>query len=367
MKKEEVKGVGDLTISRTQILDYLNCGYRWDLSYRRGISPVVVQEKMDLGTVVHRGMQFAIKRYVETGKTSAKSQMVAINDGTERWREEMTKEKGERMNVEMEAQLEVLRDEARIISGRALEHFELEDWEVAKGMDGKPMLEREYVVKCPPWKGFRTIPDLVARPRSGPKGAGWWLIDWKSRSQMEDDEAEEVNLQFATMQYVLSREEPKLQMEGSILWQVRSSVPKWPKQNKDGSMSRAKISTDWETYKKALLEAKLDPKAYEEEMRPKLEEMQWFKSIPQHRPQEECEAVWNEIVLPVAAAMARDPLVVRRWVHQAFGCKGCWARQLCLAELRGDDTEFLLQTDYIDRRNPRERVNLGEGTKFELN
>lgn len=365
--------ISELTVSRTQILDYLNCGYRWDLSYRRGIASTKVREKMDLGSAVHRAIKHGIAAYValgQKGKTIAswnpKIAATATAAGAREWSKEEVETRGKFLTEEMAIQIRALEEEGIAIARRALEHFRLEEWEVAT-WKGQPLFEVEMIVPLKPWKGYRVIPDLVARPRHEGRRAPFWLIDWKSRDSFESDDAEEINLQFATIQYVMAQVAPDIYVDGSILWQVKSTAPKWPKTNKDGSMSRALIATDWETYSRALREARLNPADYEEDMKPKLGAIEWFRAIKQHRTIRECRAVWREIVVPAATRMATNPQIIRRWVHQPFGCSGCWSRDFCMAELRGDDTEFLLSTDYMDTRNPRKSMEMGENRKkFEL-
>lgn len=356
--------IGELTNSRSQILDYLNCGYRWDLGYRRGISSAGVSEAMDMGSAVHRGFKGAIASYVKRGaKWTLKDGAKAITAEVEAWAAEEAKRRGKHLMVEHEMQIRAIADEAPVIARRGVEHFELPKWEVAT-LNGKPIFEMELMVPLPPWKGFRTIPDLVARER-GTKP--WYMIDWKSRGSFESDDAEEINLQFSTMQRVLHIRAKNINIVGSLLWQLRSQAPRLPQQNKDGKMSRAYLACDWPTYEAALKAAKLNPADYIEEMKPKLEKYEWFKTLRQHRSLEECEAIWDQIVVPVSARMAQDPQTIRRFVHQPFGCSGCWARNFCLAELRGDDTDFLLETDFMDTRKPRPRREMGEMTRqFEL-
>jgi hypothetical protein len=350
--------ISELTVSRSQILDYLSCGYRWDLSYRRGIAGTAVREAMDLGSAVHMAFKHGILAYVTTKKWTERVLRSSALAGAHAWAEGERKARGTYLTGEHRAQIEALESEGTAIAIRALEHFDLPSWEVATHK-GKPLVEMELVAPLKPWKGYRTIPDFVARERKAGKRAPFWLIDWKCRGQMESDDAEEVNLQFATMQYVIARTLP-IEIEGSILWQIRSEAPKWPKTNKDGSVSRALIATDWATYSRAVVEAGKNPADYEADMRPKLDQIEWYRTIRQHRSWDECREVWRQIVVPAARRMATDPQIIRRWTHTPFACKGCWARAFCLAELRGDDTEFLLQTDYMDTRNPRPAIEMGE-------
>lgn len=356
--------ISELTVSRSQILDYLACGYRWDLSYRRGIQTAHVREALDQGSAVHRAIKGAIR--VHTGK-KVTDQLVKMGmlAETKAWAKEARAERGKFLTDEAKDQIREIELNAYGIAQKAIEHFNLREWEVAV-WKGQPLFEVEVITKLPPWKGYRCIPDLVARPRREGKKAPYWLIDWKGRASFEEDDAEEVNLQFASMQYVLEMEAPDIRIEGSILWQVKSQSPRWPAKNKDGSLSRAAIVTDWPTYLAAIKKEGLNPADYED-MKAKIAEIEWFRAIKQHRTHEECENVWYQIIVPAATRMANDPQVIRRWTHMPFACKGCWARAFCLAELRDEDTEFLLETDYMDTRAPRKQREMGENKrKFQL-
>lgn len=361
--------ISELTVSRSQILEYLGCGYRWDLSFRRGIASTKVREALDQGSAVHRAIKEVIGAYANTQMRKLKFTpgMVRANiiGGVSAWAQEERDRRGKFLTDETREDIETIKRAAVGIAEKAIENINLPEWEIAT-YNGLPLFEVEIVTPLPPWKGFRTIPDLVARPKREGKNAPYWLIDWKTRGSFEQDDAEEINLQFASMQHVLLIEMPKLLIEGSILWQIKDQGPRMPSQNKDGSMSRQAIVTDWPTYEAALRKAKLNPADYQD-MKEKLALIEWFRALKEHRDTALCRSVWHEIIVPAARRMANDPQVIRRWSYLPFCCKGCWAKDFCLTELRGDDTEFLLESDYIDTRNPRKERNLGENRrKFEL-
>lgn len=361
--------LSERTTSRSQILDYKNCGYRWDLGYNRGIAATRLSEKMDMGSAVHMGIKYAVHHYASAPPkrtTTARwpSQFASVQKGVAAWAKETRERLSEYLTDQHEEEIKVISNDAVGIALKALESINLPDWEVAL-WQGKPVCEMEFITPLAPWKGYRTIPDLVARERCDGKKAPYWLIDWKTRGSFESDEAEEINLQFATMQYVMFRE-TNIRIEGSLLWQVKAQVPRRPEQNKDGKMSRAAIVTDWPTYSAALVDAGLNPIDYVD-MKEKIGLVEWFRTIKQHRSMGECISTWEQIVEPTARRMATDPDVTRRFTHQPFACSGCWARAFCLTELRGEDTEFLLETDYMDTRRPRAVRPMGDARrKFNL-
>ena len=103
-------------------------------------------------------------------------------------------------------------------------------------------------------------------------------------------------------------------------------------------MSRALIKTDWETCKAALLEAGLSPDDYLD-MAEKLSTVEFFRPAKEYRTLDTVRRVWKEVVEPTAREIRRSTkIVVGNLGHRI--CNGCAYRQLCLAELGGEDAEY---------------------------
>ena len=112
-------------------------------------------------------------------------------------------------------------------------------------------------------------------------------------------------------------------------------------------MSRALIKTDWETYKAALLEAGLNPDDYLD-MAEKLSTVEFFRPAKEYRTLDMVRRVWKEVIGLTAREIRRSTKIVVRNLGQRT-CNGCAYRQLCLAELGGEDTEYIRETHYRPR------------------
>lgn len=166
--------------------------------------------------------------------------------------------------------------------------------------DGKgPVVERELIAPLPRWKGFHGFIDLILKDSEG----RLWIVDHKVRRQFLNPSLEEVSLQMAIYQYLAAAND--IYVTGTILNEIRPDP-------KPGS--------------KALP----------------------FRQTMYYRSPLEVRNVWNEIVIPAAEEIA----IVRDYPQRIYrnmsykSCNGCMMREICLEDLRGGDTEFLLETAY---------------------
>ncbi len=324
-------------LSFSQISTYLRCRQEWRYVYQENLVPRMDARPLSLGSAVHTGLAMALRGYhhgwmpVEDG----------VRKGVEAWREqELARE--DLFEEEVEAVHQVAAD-AEQIAIRTLRKLPIDEWETVTDLSGTPMIEYYFTVPLKGWGGFHGYIDWVGRHK--PTGQ-IWLVDWKVRGSFQPYEAEEVNLQNAAYQYAIFRilREPPV---GTITFQISGKLPTKPKLNKDGTMSRALIKTDWETYKAALLEAGLSPDDYLD-MADKLSTVEFFRPVKEYRTLDTVRRVWREVIEPTAREIRRsNKIVVRNLGHRT--CNGCAYRQLCLAELGGEDAEYIRETHYRSR------------------
>jgi hypothetical protein len=175
-----------------------------------------------------------------------------------------------------------------------------------------------------------------------------FLWDYKVRTQLQPEDDEEVNFQFAVYQRIL-RVDYGVNVVGSICAQVFNELPKEPKLNQNGSMARTDIKTDWPTYSAALVANGLDPNDYLD-MKDKLNGKEFWRLSKAYRKPAELEAVWNEIVLPAVKEMASTKTPMTRTMS-AWNCKGCNFRNLCLEGMRGGDVDYIIANDYQPKQD----------------
>jgi hypothetical protein len=352
-------------INLSQLIDAERCGYRWHLRHRRGIERRIIAPPMDLGSAVHEGIAGGIRRWVTfpAGKITSKRMRFIFGTAAYAvlsWAQEWAKHRGQ-LSDETQQQLSDTVAKANIIAARALEEMNLPRWRIVRLRDGSPLVEQKITWPLP----FTDVPfygtaDFVADDLDE---GGRWVWDYKVRERFTSSEDEQFDCQLPTYQYGLLKQNPPIHTVGSIKFQIRAELPSQPKLNKDGTMSRQRIATTWDVYEKALLDAikaggkyeNLHPKYYREEMQQKLD-VKFFSAERIHRSTFLINQMWNEITVPMAKRfLARKSF--HRFMH-TWGCNGCWARDFCMGELRGEDTRFLLSTSFVDTNNPAERMIL---------
>ncbi len=326
------------SFSYSQINTFQRCQYAWQLSYKEGLQPRIDNPKPQLGTAIHRGLEAGL-----LGES--------VSAEVDVWADEAMKY----LKPEEEVVIFDQKVLAKSIALRTLASFYDAGFEVMQGPKGTPlegpMIERELKVPLSlsfdsRLYHFKGYVDVVARERFS---GHLWTIDFKSRESFAPEDSEEYSLQMAVYQYMLLL--LGVDTKGSIAWQTKSTVPREPKLNKGGkSMSRAAITTTWALYEAALKAAGLDPAEYGE-MKEKLEEVQWQRLSRAYRGPKEIAAIWEQIVTPVTIQIliANEAPGDRPRTLNAFNCRGCQYKDLCMEGLRGGDTDFLREQRYIKR------------------
>ena len=324
-------------LSFSQISTYLRCRQGWRYVYQENLVPRMDARPLSLGSAVHIGLATALREY-HCGQMPVED---GVRKGIESWREQELA-RGDLFEEEIEAIHQTAAD-AEQIAIRTLRKLPIDEWETVTDLAGIPMIEYYFTIPLRGWGGFHGYIDWVGRHK--PTGQ-IWLVDWKVRGVFQPYEAEEVNLQNATYQYAIFRILYKPPV-GTITFQISNKPPVKPKLNKDGTMSRTLVKTDWETYKAALLEAGLNPDDYLD-MAEKLSTVEFFRSAKEYRTLDMVRRVWKEIIEPTAREIRRsNKIVVRNFGHRT--CNGCVYRQLCLAELSGEDVEYIKEIHYRSR------------------
>lgn len=230
--------------------------------------------------------------------------------------------------------------------------------------NNEPIIEKSFTMKLPAragkwFAGYHGTPDWVVVDR---EVDAVFVADYKVRKAYNPPEAEEVNLQFAMYQRLLLAN--GILTDGTLMFQIKAAAPSKPELLKSGkALSKADIASDWPTYLATIQEYGFNPDDYLE-MKDKLSAKEWRRIERTYRPENEVRAIWDSIVVPVASEIsdfltnAGSVVAGDRRSWNFMTCQGCWARDFCVAELRDEDTEFLLETRFVDHKNPRQRVIL---------
>lgn len=216
--------------------------------------------------------------------------------------------------------------------------------------DGTPLIE--YKMRAPGlipggWAGAQGTLDWVAQDL---ETGHIWLFDLKTQKALQSDDYHAVQLQAPLYQYLLMRD-TGLKIAGTATLQSRAAVPAVPTVNKTKAkgedrpgMSRKKIATDRETYARALTENGFDIADYQDI----LSELHPFDKISlQFRSWEHvCNAVGDLQNIGQLIALSHEHGLFPRNANP-FTCRGCTHREYCIADLNGEDTEFLASTLYM--------------------
>jgi len=336
-------------VSYSRIRALLACPYRYNLVYNKNITPRVDDRTPTLGSAGHAGLAAGILgrnvdealeawaqdyldkhlvRYPESEDTMTEDEISFVGEVTED------------MNSVITTMTDEVKHTASLIVPRALEALHLDEWETIE-YRGVPLVEAKFIIPIEGWMGYTAVIDWVARHR--PTNMTW-LIDHKFRKTLQSDDLEEFNLQMSSYQYVLGV--LGIRTVGSMANQILTKLPTLPSRNKDGTMSRARISSTWEVYKGALLAAGLDPEDYLD-MKDKLT-TEFFRHSYSYRSELEVANTWENLIKRSALAMNDENYPYLRNLG-SLGCRNCWARDYCMEELRGGDLDYMLRTQFMVR------------------
>lgn len=331
----------ETVLSYSRLSAWKSCHYNYDLRYTRRIYPRKRASYLSVGSLIHKGIEHGIRVYHETGN--------AVPDLASIW--EVVNAEADRFEGKTELSTEEYEEavnDSVDIAHRALETLDLSRFEIPE-LDGKPTIELELTIPFEGWKGFVAVIDLVVRD----KETGYlWILDFKSRKQFQSFEQVEMSLQFPIYQKILAHH--GLPIVGVMDFQIKRTVPAIPKLNKNGTMSKAKIATDWGTYKDALESCGLDPNDYLD-MQEKLT-TEFFRFTRHYRSMSIVDAIWEEVVKETAKDLHRyhsgESKPYRAFNVLNTGCSSCKSYGFCTEELYQGDAEYLLDNLY-EKKEPR--------------
>lgn len=327
-----------LVTSQSAINCFNKCKFLFQTLYVQGIESALKNRHLTLGTLIHAGIAEHLREGVIT-----KSDFL---DVIEKQYPPLSAEEFSLVEEYRQMALELV-PEAEQITDRAIK-FLGRGWETVT-LDGEPLIERELEVELPNGMRFRFVVDWVARERSS---GAIWLFDHKTRVNIQPDESEDYNMQMAIYQYLLRSF--GIETVGSICFQIRSRLPSEPNLNKNGTMSRTEIASDWETYQQALVKNGLNPLDYAD-MQVKLQNKEFFRLSRSYRSADMLQRIWDKVVIPTLVDMknfaayhitTQNQHEAPRNIHST-NCKLCSIREYCHAKLHGYDTSWFFESGTI--------------------
>lgn len=340
-------GALDRPFSFSQISCFLRCRKLWEYRYKQGLQKIRPSVALRMGSLVDAGLEGAlIGREMISDKSCKSLAAEAVIRSFNKWASGTAVSMMLEKNDEFHEEAHQTRDDAIRISARVVEDLELDSDKYTTLRDSEGRLAVQYEVTAPlecHSPGFIGFIDWAASVN----GASW-LIDLKARKAFKDDEALRYDYQLCAYEYALGSTFGEF--TGVAHYQTRSKPTSPPMFTKAGKLSRSKNqSCDWRTYRKVLAEQGLDEADFQDmkEGLPKFERWIWTRRSDMER-----RRTWNEIEL-IAERMVEAHHDERSQprVLDPDKCETCGMKALCMAELRGQDTEFIRQSMYEVRED----------------
>lgn len=276
-------------LSYSRMQTFLKCRHQYYLKYVLGLNPKPKTMYFDVWERFTRGS--LIHAGMEGGFLGT-----GVARGIDEWIVDNRKRPG--FTDEQEANLPTMRTNAIAVADQALAWLPVSEWEPLEH-NGKPMVEAELLVPIPGWDGVVMFLDLVARERSTGRV---FVVDWKTRERFEGDDDDTYATQFVMYQYGLRHF--NIPCDGSMIVEMKPKPP-------------ARATTEQFRKKRTL------------------------------HSDEYITNVWNEVLAVSQQMLAYEGQCTRN--ISAFNCKGCFYERICQAELRGYDTEDIIQDGYVKK------------------
>jgi len=189
--------------------------------------------------------------------------------------------------------------------------------------------------------------DALVRARDG----RLWLMENKFPAQrFRTDSDLELDGQVGVYQYAAHR--LGYEVVGTIYNQILARMPAEPKLNADGSASRAKVYTDWPSYREFLVKRGLNPDDYAE-MEKKLADFRFFQRTYIYRPLVEIRLFTRDMERRIwDMRSSRKKHIYRS--ESAIVCGRCPYRELCIESVKGGDTDFIIKEQFEPKKSREE-------------
>ena len=322
-------------VSWSEIRAWCTCRMQWYWIYEVLIVPKRVKRAPSVGSCGHTAIAALLQ-----GKDWKKAVKI--------WLKEELK-KRQPFFEEEEEEIWEIADLIRGIIPRYINEYPL--------LDFKPVLvEHEFEI---PIRGIETRLIGYWDAIVSDKDDHLWLLEHKFPArQFRTDDNLDLDGQIGVYQYAARRLGYKV--VGTIYNQLLGRLPAIPKINKDGSLSRAAVYTDWETYSRFAVEQRLDPRDYPE-MKEKLVDFKFFQRNYVYRPLIETQLFARDMERRIWDMRKTKKHIYRS--ESFFVCGQCAYRELCLESIKGGDVEYIIENDFEPKTSRKEEMNASKKQK----
>ena len=318
------------TISFSEINAWSVCRKKWEFLYVKKIAPKKSRRVPMFGSCGHEGLK-ALHKGLSYKK--AINKWVEKRIAEEDWFEEEI------------ADIRLIGDQAYNILRRYEEIFKESNWKIVEAEERFEIPVAGLTIKL---IGYS---DLIIEDETGKK----WVVEDKFPSvSFKTEEDVELNAQLGIYHYAALRR--GYNVVGLIYDQLIQKIPAIPSINKNGSISKAEIYTNWETYKATVEQQGLDSADYLE-MKNKLAGKEFFKRFHIYRSKQEVRLFMRDVERRIWSIVKKKKHIYRS--EGFLACPMCPYKELCLSELRGHDTEFLIAENFEPKKHREEETDDG--------
>jgi hypothetical protein len=344
-------------ISASQIMSFMSCKKKWAYNYIENLKPRLERPYLTIGKLCHTGMQHAMQHKFMNERCVGYCREDSMTCGILAMHGEFVSYIQENSFLDEELPgIDQTYEDAVSVFEQAWFEFNPDRWEVLQVKD-KPALELHFKIPCAGSKGLHGYIDAILKDV---KTGDIWCVDYKFRKSMSPDEEEAFNIQNAI--YCQACNKIGVPITGTLTWQHSNTPTAIPAINKNGTMSRAKVKTTWDKYSEYLVKNGLNPEDYREEMEPKLADVEFYRATTEYRNNKTVKNMWSTIVVPNSFAIkaAHSPKAKNNPSMYPWNCKMCQYKDLCQAELRDYDVNFIKLSQFSTRlsRSAEEDKNI---------
>jgi len=327
--EREVEGVH---ISATERATYKRCRRLWDYTSRnrQDLAPVVTAKALAFGTGIHEALAayYGAWHGCEPPLTIA---LEAWGKFVEGWRDSVSLWEDESLSVDKASELGAI-----MLKGYA-------EW--AKTKDEED-ISKVVAIEQPFYIPFGSVCltgriDLVILDKQG----GAWIVDHKTTGQRVNEAMLPLDAQMKlyAMAYQLITGKP---VQGVYYNALLKKAPAVPMLLKSGKLSTAKIDTTAAVFREAIRQYGLNEGDYTGTLNAlHAKGNTFFQRWKLRYNTSELSSAEQQLRAEVAE-MHSDPAI---YPNQTRDCAYCAFRPLCLAEDRGDDTEYIKHTLFCKR------------------
>jgi hypothetical protein len=323
-----------MEISYSRISTIKRCFRKYHYRYEKGLRRIEQASPPRMGSMGHKALE---------EKWRGNDWRQAIIDY---WREEMNGIPEQFIDEESKEEIELVT--------KVVERY-FNKYDYYRSPDEKDLIEPElrFSVEIPGTdnKLMGYMDKVIEVPNEG-----IWLIDHKFTTQSPKTKTEhlELNEQIDYYTWAMSQMFPNKTIMGAIWNVIRLDLPTVPQPIKSGKrLSKAKMTTDYETYYQAILDNGFDPEDYEKYLtRLKHEDDKFFKREWIDRDAYELKNIEKELVAMSNLIEHIDKNIRSRSMGQCSW--DCPYQQLCLVDKKGGDSKAVID-EYFTTREQREQ------------